>query len=129
MTKEKKKQKPGKKRGRVICYYWRDVRTGRRVSWNFPNKKAAEKWRDNETYRYSAYASLEDWLRTKGRSRWEIETSYWKSHRDKYMNYRMYRGIFKEWPDRMYKYEDGYEEWLEAQREAGLTYAGQKRKR
>lgn len=109
---------------RVPCYYFASKSTGKRVSWCFPTRKAAIKWRDNECYSYLACGSLEEYLAYKnngGNKAWVINA--WQKAKERYFDYEMKRGVFLTHPRRTYSYEnDGVWEYGRVRKSKGRKY-------
>ena len=93
------------KYNRKPCYYWVDAKNSRRVGWNFPSVQAAKEWRDLECRRYALYNSLEDYLSDVLRTKKDREIEYWKKDREKFLSWRLRRGVFDMEPKYFWEYE------------------------
>ena len=79
-----------KRRNRVVSYFWHCTQSDKRVSWFFPSKKAALKWKKSQTHKYVDYPVLELYLKGKvsgiGRQK---EAEVWNLHKEKHFNWEM----------------------------------------
>lgn len=72
--------------GKTACYFWHSKSKNKRISWVFPSRKEANKWRDNKYYKFSEFGTLEFFLETVERSRRIKEREVWMRHREGFLD-------------------------------------------
>lgn len=75
--------------GRTACYFWHSKSKDKRMSWVFPSRKEAIKWRNNRFYKYASYGTLELFLSTVEASRRIKEREVWMRHREGFLDLEM----------------------------------------
>lgn len=82
----KRRKRAGRKNYNVYVYFWYDNVKKKRVSWFFPSKPPAERWRNNAYWRYHKHPVMDLFLNTVPKTMWPREKVWWMRHRDNYLN-------------------------------------------
>lgn len=123
---------------RISCYYWWDKEKEKRVSWFFPSRKAANKWRDDECRFYVDYGTPEEVIKAFHGRNPNNMARHWRSNKEKYHKLEMKRAVilydvrFKGTQYRQYRTNDNHkkpkrvEKDYEYPKSGGGLYEGQR---
>lgn len=81
----------GRVKNHSAAYFWLSKKTGLRVSWFFPSRKSAEKWKKQTCHAYVDNPILQDHLDRHSESRWVRETEIWERHKEKWHDWILRR--------------------------------------
>lgn len=83
----------GRKAGQIAFYYWMSKKTGARVGWLHPSRKAAVDWKNQKYWRYKEYPTLEAYLEVVEASRAIKEETLWLANKAGYDDLIIKKGV------------------------------------